>query len=501
MPRKKKSAFDEYFEVNARHLRDRLALFKPLLLKRADRKDLMSYHFTVRRDGSAIVAGRDLEHGLELKLKVLRRVGWGTVMIEAQALDAMLGSYPEETIRIGLVDKKKVGAKGVRIDLELPGYDPEKELKLTAEGCLARSGWLFQGRQLAMALRRTRFAADKTNSTRYAIAAIAINLPDAGREKAELVGTDGRKLSRVRIAASPFGVDPARAWRPSDPKAVAPTVYWPLLPSKVVPVALKLAEEADSDAIGISVLPGAVKDLVKQTFGPGRVQVVTRDAVLTAEIPAGRFPPYEEVWPTTEVRATLRFADARTLGKVIATAVAATDSESRAVEIVLADGNMMITSKSGTRGEVMQTLQSPDSTGRATISLDAIWFREFFDVIGADAIQIQVFAKDEKGHDQGIVIQVGTYHDFILMPIQTHTEAKDPAAPVDTPAPEDEDEGDDEGEGEPEPPAPRPEPKPEAKPGRKRKAKPEPEPVTPAAAKPDGHVGNGEAEPPRRRKK
>src|ERR1700738_4888602 len=96
-----------YVEFDAAHLRDRLALFKHIVVKRAHRKDLASYHFTVKPDGSAIVAGTHLENRLQVKLEIVRRYGYGTVMIDTHALNAMIGSYVEPRVRLHLDDPKK----------------------------------------------------------------------------------------------------------------------------------------------------------------------------------------------------------------------------------------------------------------------------------------------------------------------------------------------------------------------------------------------------------
>src|SRR3954466_8756239 len=174
-----------YAEFAADHLRDRLALFKHIVVKRATRKDLASYHFTVKPDGSAIVAATDLENRLQVKLEILQRYGYGTVMIDTHALNALIGSYVEPRVRIHLDDPRKVQVEGLQTKLVLPGYDPAKELKATAEGSLTRSGWMVRGDYLATAIEKTRFAVEKNNSTRYALAGIAISFPESGDGVAE----------------------------------------------------------------------------------------------------------------------------------------------------------------------------------------------------------------------------------------------------------------------------------------------------------------------------
>jgi DNA polymerase III subunit beta len=325
-----------YVEFGLEHLRERLALFKGIIPRQAIRKDCACYHFEVKPDGSATVAGTDLEHRLRLKLEVLSHTGAGTVMVEAHALDAMVGTYAEPRLRLHLDHPTKVRVEGIQSKLVLPGADPRKELKATVEGCLTASGWMMRGSDLAAALERTRFATDPA-STRYALGGVALVFPEEGDGPAEFVATDGRRLALCRLAVRRHG-DPARVWRPGGTNG---TVYLPLLPCKAIPAALKLARLVGDEVIGLAVIPGPEADIVKETYGPGLVQVVTRDAVLTAKVPEGRFPNFLDAVPTDEVKAEFRLDDARRLGTLLESATGATDSEHKGVEVVM-EGNCVM---------------------------------------------------------------------------------------------------------------------------------------------------------------
>ncbi len=435
---------ESFVEFGAADLRDRLALFKHILVRRAFRKDLASYHVTVKPGGHCTVAATDMENRLLLTLEPLNYLGSGVVMIDAHALNAMLGAYAEPRVRIYLEEAKEVRVEGRQISMKLPGYDPRKELNLTAEGSLTSTGWLIRGDYLATAIEKTRFAADTDNSTRYAMSGIAICLPDEGKTDAEFVATDGRRLSLYRVPVRPHGGIPDRFWRPEVRHAATPTTYHPLIANKVVPLVLKLARETGSGTLGIAVIPGKPRDLKKHEYEAGQIQVVTRDAVLTAKIPDGRFPRFRDVWPTGERQAELRLDDASVLRDPLATVQAATDSEHKAVEMVLSGGCLMMTCESDVKGRAYTSLLVPDAVGKATFDLDALMFRQFLDAAGNERLHMRFFGKD-----QPLLMHAGPCHDFVLMPL---TREKP------TPAP-----------------------------------KPEQNPALPQAATPDAHEGNGAA--------
>jgi DNA polymerase III sliding clamp (beta) subunit (PCNA family) len=463
-----------YVEFGTEHLRDRLALFKGIIPRRAIRKDCACYHFDVHPNGSATVAGTDLENRLLLTLEVLSHTGVGTVMVEAHALDAMIGSYAEPRLRLHLDHPTKVRVEGLQSKLILPGADPAKEAKATVEGCLTAAGWMIRGSDLATALERTRFATDPA-STRYAFSGVALVFPETGEAPMEMVATDGRRLAVCRVAVRRHG-DPPRVWRPE----AAQNVYLPILAGKAIPAALKLARLVGDQAIGLAVIPGTPKDLEATVFDPGLVQVVTRDAVLTARVPDGRFPRFRDVWPSDVVKAELRLDDARRLGTLLESATSATDSEHKGVEIVLAGGCLMMTVISQTKGKAVLSLLVPDSEGRATFDVDALMLRQFFDVVGDAPMRLRFY-----GANAPIVLTAGPDYDFVQMPL-TRDERPAPATPQTEATPSDEgggkgnppaqDEGDDSG-------------------GATVKPTPEPEPVAPVATTPDAHQRNGKARP------
>jgi hypothetical protein len=100
-----------------------VSLLKTVLVRRASRKDLATVHFDVKPDGKATIAATDMENSLQLKLTALHATGVGRVMIDAHALDAMLGAYAEPRVRIHLDDVKQVRVEGLQTKLKLPGQD------------------------------------------------------------------------------------------------------------------------------------------------------------------------------------------------------------------------------------------------------------------------------------------------------------------------------------------------------------------------------------------
>src|SRR5215813_1905654 len=139
-----------HVRIVTRHLRDRLSLMKGIVPRRVWRKDCGVYHLVVKEGGKATIGATDLKHQMKLKLQVQRSLGTGTLLIQAQALDAILATYTADTIQFALdgTDPEVVEAEGPGCRLKLPAVDPKKDLKTEVIGSITGSGWLVRGDDL-----------------------------------------------------------------------------------------------------------------------------------------------------------------------------------------------------------------------------------------------------------------------------------------------------------------------------------------------------------------
>jgi hypothetical protein len=188
---------------------------------------------------------------------------------------------------------------------------------------------------------------------------------------------------------------------------------------------LRIAGAAGNTSVGLSVLPGDPIDLEKNTFKPGRIQAVTREAVLTAKVPEGRHPHWQAAFPSGDAVVSFTLPEADRLRDLLTTAVAACDSENRGVDLTMAGGCVMVESGSDTKGKTQMSLTGVDMTGKGTASFDGLMLRQFFDVIGAVPVRVEFY--DEKN---ATVFHAGTDHDFALMPL-----TRDSYRPAPKPAP------------------------------------------------------------------
>ena len=189
----------------------------------------------------------------------------GTVVLPTVQISSILRTSPDAELTIETEGDHLI-IRGLHsefmLTIEDAGIFPE------VPDFAALSYHVVQAADLKKLIRRTIFATD-IESTRYALGGVLIELTG---ESIAMVGTDGRRLARMSAAAEEENNPP------------------PLTGSPVIPVkALKVIERnlADDDPP------------VHLTFQNGvAVLMRSKRAVIYSQLVEGRFPRYQDVFPT-----------------------------------------------------------------------------------------------------------------------------------------------------------------------------------------------------------
>ena len=213
-------------------------------------------------------------------------------------------------------DGDHLTVRGLHMHFKLPSEDPS--LYPEVPDFAVTSFHVVAASDLRKLIRRTMFATD-VESTRYALGGVLVELTS---ESITMVGTDGRRLARMSAPAE------------AENNAVPPTG------SPVIPVkALKLIERNLSDddpPVHIAVQAGTA------------VLVRTDRAVIYSRLVEGRFPRYQDVFPSNvEVRIPLEVGPLRL---AVEQASIVTSEESRGVDFRFSSGVLKLASQAADVG-------------------------------------------------------------------------------------------------------------------------------------------------------
>jgi DNA polymerase III subunit beta len=265
-------------------------------------------------EGSALM-GTDLEVGIRHRVLGVKVEQPGSVILPTTEIGSILRTTTDPELTIETNDERLI-IHGAHSEFTLTVEDANLFPEIPD---FTASGYYIVGAaDLKKLIRRTVFATD-VESTRYALGGVLVELT---AESIAMIGTDGRRLARM---AAPAEVE-------DNPPV--PTGF-PVIPVK----ALKLIDRnlADDDPpVHISIQSGAT------------VLARTESAVIYSRLVEGRFPRYQDVFPTNiEVRIPLEVGPLRT---AVEQASIVTSEDSRGVDFQFGAGILRLISQSADVG-------------------------------------------------------------------------------------------------------------------------------------------------------
>jgi DNA polymerase-3 subunit beta len=282
---------------------------------RSPKPILQNVKLVAEVDESSTLMATDLEVGIRHRVLGMKVETPGIAVLPTARFGSILRTSADSELSLE-AEADHLMVRGLRAEFNLPSEDPA--LFPEVPDFAATSYHVVAAADLRKLIRRTIFATD-VESTRYALGGVLVELSD---DTITLVGTDGRRLARMSA--------PAAAENGATTPAGSP----------VVPVkALKLIERNLDDAdppVHIAIQ------------GTTAVLIRTERAVIYSRLVEGRFPRYQDVFPSNvEVKIRL---EAGPLRLAVEQASIVTSEESRGVDFRFAEGYLRLTSQAADVG-------------------------------------------------------------------------------------------------------------------------------------------------------
>lgn len=282
---------------------------------RSPKPILQNVKLVADQDDGSILMATDLEVGIRYRVLGVKVDRAGSVILPTQKMQSILRTSTDEELAIESTDDQLI-VRGLRAHFKMPTDDPD--LYPEVPDFAANAYHVVAASDLKKLIRRTMFATD-VESTRYALGGVLVELTS---ESITMVGTDGRRLAKMAAAAEAEG------------GAVSPSGN-PVIPVK----ALKLIErnlDDDDPPVHIAIQSGT------------SVLVRTERAVIYSRLVEGRFPRYQDVFPTSvEVKIPMEVGP---LLSAVEQASIVTSEESRGVDFTFGEGVLKLTSQTADVG-------------------------------------------------------------------------------------------------------------------------------------------------------
>lgn len=347
------------------------AVAAPVAPSRSPKPILQNLLLVADGDGCTLVA-TDLEVGVRRSVAGVDVESPGRAILPTAKLGAILKSSGDDAIRIEAT-ADEVRVLGARSSYRLPAEDPELYPDVPAFDAADRL--TLAADDLRALIRRTVYATD-IQATRYALGGVLLSC-EGGRLVA--VGTDGRRLARAKVAAEGEG--------------------WTC--QVVVPVkALRLIERVADGAGSVEIAADA-----------GKAQVRTDLASVYTRLVEGRFPRYQDVFPTDPGRpARINCGELR---RAIEQAAITTSETTRGVDMLFEPGRLTLSASGPDAGE-SRVEAAVDYEGEATpLTIDPRYAIDALRAAGDDAEATLGIT----GPSDALVAEIGEGFTYVVMPL------------------------------------------------------------------------------------
>lgn len=362
-------------KFNRAALSEALALVTTVVPARTTKPILQCLKIEAQEE-KTLISATDLEMSITCLVSQVQVEEKGEAVIPADRFAAIVRESIDEVLECQSAE----GACHIRgADSHFTIYVQQPDQYPTIPGIDGDSQITVSLVKLQEAIAHCLFATAKEN-TRYALSGI---LWEATGKKLTLVGTDGRRLARYRLA---LGTEVNK--RLESEKIIVPAKVMALL-----------------ERIGAGEKDEAAVRLVDN-----RIVLACGSTVISSTLVEGNFPKYEEIIPT-DYKNKLALNTAATLSAVRRAALL-TNEDSKGVKLALSKKSLVFTSRAPEMGDA-EIAMEVDYKGEAMeIGFNPQFLIDALKVIKEDSFELQLGQSDRPG-----LIKSGANYLYIVMPV------------------------------------------------------------------------------------
>jgi DNA polymerase-3 subunit beta len=343
---------------------------------RSPKPILLNVKFVAAKD-SAVLLATDLEVGIRCTVPGVDVGSHGEVVLPTARMLAILRESSDATLEIE-TDENQTAVRGQRSRFKLTSESPQDFPEVPS--FTDEKYHTVPSTLLRTMIRRTVFATD-VESTRYALNGLLVELEG---NRISLVGTDGRRLAVMRGTGTAVGGHSTKD-------------FTPVVPSKAMNLIDRTLQTDEEE--------------VRVALHPNKVVVRTQRAVISSRLVEGRFPRYQEVFPSrSEVTVPLNVRD---LLQATRQAAIVTSEESRGVDFTFAAGKLTLASQAAEVGQSQVELPVSYDNKELTITFDPRYLIDMLRVLNEESN----ITLDLIDHQSAAVFKTDDGYTYIVMPL------------------------------------------------------------------------------------
>ncbi|MFO0849485.1 MAG: DNA polymerase III subunit beta [Gemmataceae bacterium] len=343
-------------------------------------KPILSNIKAVAHDDALTLMATDLEVGIRYELRGVKVSRAGSAILPVVRLVSILQETGDGEITLD-ADAETTRIKLTTGRYELPGGDPTEFPDLPGFDAGGRYHEVTAG-VLRTLIKRTAFAAEKKESTRWAVTGV---LWEADAGKVRMVATDTKRLAMTEGPAEVHG----------EPEAKGQSH---LVPLKTVQL---LEKNLTDDG-----------ELVRVVLRPNEALFQTERALIHTRLVEGRFPPYRDIIPK-KLAVKLQVSVSELLARVRQAAIT-TDDESKRVDFRFEPGKAVLTARGPETGSSEVEMALPDYPGpEVEIAFDPAYLTDMLRAVEGEPTATLEMTDGSKP----ALFRIGETYTYLVMPL------------------------------------------------------------------------------------
>ena len=346
-------------------------------------KPVLSNLKATATDDALTLVAYDTEVGIRYEMRGIHVLRGGSAILPLSQLTQILRESNSDEISLDAGDDgTKVKAGGSRF--EMPGFPVDEFPDIPVFDDEGRYHEVTAG-VLRTMIRRTAFAADKKDSTRFALSGV---LWDAEGTTARLVATDSKRLAVCEGPATLYG--PTETTKASH-----------LVPAKTIGL---LERNLTDDG-----------ELVRIALRPNEALFQTERAMIYTRLVEGRFPPFRDIIANTRRQSNLKIPlPVAPFLSCVRQAAIMTDDESKRVDMTFNAGTVTMQARGAETGSSEVELPLPEYDGaEVKIAFDPQYLVEFLRAIDNEPAVVLEMSDGTKP----ALFRCGDGYVYLVMPL------------------------------------------------------------------------------------
>lgn len=345
-------------------------------------RPILSNIKAVAQEDALVLMATDLEIGIRYELRGVKVSRTGAAILPPGRLISILRETHDEEITLDAEEE----TTRIRLSTgryEMPGGLPDEFPDLPPFDSGSRFHEITAG-TLRTLIRRTAFAAERKESTRWAVTGILWEAEDG---KARLVATDTKRLAITEGPATIHGEEDSSAKIESH-----------LVPAKAIQL---LDKNLNDDG-----------ELIRVSLKTNEAIFQTERALIHTKLVEGRFPPYRDIIPK-HLAIRLPVSVSELLARVRQAAIM-TDEETKRVDFHFESGRVLLSARGPETGSSEVEMLLPDYTGpNVDIAFDPAYLTEMLRAIDGEPTAVLEMTDGQKP----AVFRVGDLYLYLVMPL------------------------------------------------------------------------------------